>query len=53
MFAEIKQTTLVFTILQLTGALGHGFVRKVTIDGVEYMPYLIERFWILKLTYFL
>jgi len=36
MFAEIKNAAIVAAALHLTGVFGHGFVRKITIDGVDY-----------------
>lgn len=42
MFTEIKNAAIVAAALHLTGVLGHGFVKKITIDGVEYVYYLVE-----------
>ena len=42
MFAEIKNAAIVATAIHLSGVLGHGFVKKITIDGVEYVCYCIK-----------
>jgi len=36
MFAQVKKTAVVATAIHLTGVLGHGFVAKITIDGVDF-----------------
>jgi len=36
MFAEIKNAAFLATALHFSGVLGHGFVRKITIDGVDF-----------------
>ena len=40
MFAEIKKAALVAATIHLTGVLGHGFVKQLTIDGVVYVYYI-------------
>lgn len=42
MFAETKNAVLIATAIYLTGVLGHGFVRKITIDGEECVLNLFE-----------
>ena len=44
MFTKIKTAAFIVSALHFSGVLGHGFVRKVTIDGVEYVFHLIETF---------
>jgi len=36
MFADIKNAAILATAIHLTGVLGHGFVKKITIDGVDF-----------------
>jgi len=36
MFADLKKAALVAAAIHLSGVLGHGFVKKITIDGVDY-----------------
>jgi len=44
MFTKIKNAAIVATAIHLSGVLGHGFVRKVTIDGVEYVYHPTDLF---------
>ena len=44
MFTKINTAALIVSAIHFSGVLGHGFVRKVTIDGVEYVFHLIEFF---------
>jgi hypothetical protein len=53
MFTEFKKTAVVAAAIQLTGVFGHGFVLKLTIDGVEYVICHIALLWIPILTCFL
>lgn len=40
MFGEIKNAAILAAAVHLSGVLGHGSVRKITIDGTEYVHYL-------------
>lgn len=42
MFSKSKHAAIIAATISLTGVLGHGFVLKVTIDGVEYAFYLVN-----------
>lgn len=44
MFMNIKNAALIATVIHSSGVLGHGFVRKITIDGVEYVFHFISFF---------
>jgi hypothetical protein len=44
MFTTIKNAAIITTVIHLSGVLGHGVVRKITIDGVEYVFHFIAFF---------
>jgi hypothetical protein len=52
MFADLKKAALVAAAIHLSGVLGHGFVKKITIDGVEYVYRLLVFFTIPNLRIF-
>ena len=50
MFTKIKNTAIIATAIHFSGVLGHGFVRKITIDGVESVFHIVEFF---RITHFM
>jgi hypothetical protein len=52
MFTKVKNAAIISSAIHLSGVLGHGFVRKVTIDGVEYVFHPTESFRIQSSPFF-
>ena len=44
MFTKIKNATILAIVIHFSGVWGHGFVRKITIDGVESVFHVVEFF---------